>query len=156
MRNFLNSLFFFCLFCFPLKGQINLQDGIVAAFPINEGTVIDESGSNNDCNLPDGVTLIENRIGIPNSALMFDGNSYLECGPPNALDDLSIPVSLSFWYKVTEGDIGDFLPILFTDDNNGNSGNYYGFFFIFPKCTLGETATCLLFAKKKKFFYFFM
>lgn len=124
------SSFFMLLFLFVFysaKSQINLQEGIVAAFPIS-GDANDESSNNNDCNLPVGVTLTEDRFGLQNSALLFDGNSYLECGSGNGLDNLSLPVSLSFWYFIEQENIGEFLPIFFTDDNNGNTGNYYGFF----------------------------
>lgn len=113
-----------------IRCQVNLFNGIVFALPIN-GSLDDESQNGNDCDLSDGIELTEDRFGLPNSALLFEGNSYLECGIPTALDELSLPVSISFWYKVSNEDINEFLPILFTDDNIGNMGNYFGFFSFF-------------------------
>ncbi|MCB0564585.1 MAG: T9SS type A sorting domain-containing protein [Phaeodactylibacter sp.] len=111
---------------FQAFGQINLQEGIVSAFPIN-GDADDESSNENDCNIPMGVTLTEDRFGVPDGALLFDGQSFLECGPPNALDDLALPVSFSCWYLIEAEHITEFLPVFYTDDNNGDFGNYYGF-----------------------------
>ena len=110
--------------------QVNLQEGIVASFSII-GNADDESSNDNNCIIPTGVTLTEDRFGIADEALLLDGQSYLECGLPDALDGLSLPISFSFWYLVTEENINEFSPILFTDDNNGDVGNYYGFFSFF-------------------------
>ena len=114
------------LLSFQTFSQVNLQQGIVSAFPII-GNADDESSNDNNCIIPEGVTLTEDRFGVQDGALLFDGQSYLECGESNALDDLELPFSFSCWYFVETMNIDDFMPVFYTDDNNGNTGNYYGF-----------------------------
>lgn len=111
---------------FQTFSQVNLQEGIIAAWPII-GNADDESPNDHNCNIPSGVTLTEDRFGIPDNALLLDGQSYLECGEPSALDDIELPFSFSVWYFVEAVYIDDFMPVFYTDENNGDTGNYYGY-----------------------------
>lgn len=79
----------------------NLQTGVVAFYPFNNGSINDESGNNNDLTNPTTASETEDRNGNPSCAFQFNNsnNEYLTFANPIFLNDLqSGSFSISLWY----------------------------------------------------------
>jgi len=73
---------------------INLQDGLVAYYPLN-GDAKDHSGNNNDANIVGSITF---NNGVFHNAAIFDGTSHL------LIDNFYFPIStgsISMWVNVS-------------------------------------------------------
>jgi hypothetical protein len=73
-----------------------LKKGLVAYLPFN-GNSIDESGNGNHGGV-NGAVLTNDRHGNENSAYSFDGDDYIELGPMNFGDELTV----SAWVNLAE------------------------------------------------------
>jgi len=90
------------------------ENGLVAFWPFN-GDANDESGNGNSGTV-EGPTLVEDRLGNPNSAYSFDGiDDYINIGnnvkPP-------FPVTVCAWIKTNASDAGQ---IIFRNDRVDSS-----------------------------------
>lgn len=84
-----------------LNVRADLTTGLVAYYPI-DGNAKDSSGNNNDCQV-NGASIIQNRLGKPDSAYAFNGsNNYLNCGNSTNLD-ITQSITLSAWVKHRTG-----------------------------------------------------
>ena len=77
-------------------GCSSLDKGLVAYYPFN-GNAKDESGNGNDGEVK-GATPAEDRHGEKGSSYNFDGDDYIELGPMNFGDKLTI----SAWVQLKE------------------------------------------------------
>ena len=73
-----------------------VSDGLVAYYPFN-GNAKDESGNGNDGEVK-GATPAEDRHGKKGSSYNFDGDGYIELGPMNFGDELTV----SAWVNLAE------------------------------------------------------
>jgi hypothetical protein len=73
-----------------------VSDGLVAYYPFN-GNAKDESGNGNDGEV-NGATPTEDRNGEKGSSYNFDGDDYIELGPMNFGDELTV----SAWVNLVE------------------------------------------------------
>jgi gliding motility-associated-like protein len=95
-------LLFKCLLLasFPILGQVNLKNGLVACYPFNANTK-DVSGNNNNGNIIGGVSLTTDRFGKANSAYSFNGiDGYINV--PNASSLQFEQISIAMWIKATQ------------------------------------------------------
>ncbi|MDD5481811.1 MAG: LamG domain-containing protein, partial [Candidatus Shapirobacteria bacterium] len=118
-------------------------NGLVAQWNFNEtsGTSLADSSGNNktgalvnfantsgqDVNPGSGWTSNNKRWGT--GALMFDGtNDYVNIGGTGAFNTLTIPFSVDGWIYLRDGN-PNWAPIFSSDDQDTDTGNYYGFYF---------------------------
>ncbi|MEZ4803011.1 MAG: LamG domain-containing protein [Gelidibacter sp.] len=79
----------------------NLQNGVVAFYPFNNGSINDESGNNNHLNNTTTASATVDRNGNPNCAFQFNSsnNEFLTFTNPMFLNDLQDgSLSISLWY----------------------------------------------------------
>ncbi|MDX2190650.1 MAG: LamG-like jellyroll fold domain-containing protein [Bacteroidota bacterium] len=81
-----------------LRAQINLQDGLVAAYDFN-GNANDASGNSNNGSVV-GASLTFDRFGNANSAYNFNGNgNYIVVPNSSSLNQNFTTLGISFWTK---------------------------------------------------------
>jgi hypothetical protein len=86
--------------CFLIISQeVDLKKGLVAYYPFN-GNARDESGNGNNGNVS-GAVLTEDKLGKPNSAYYFNGNSYITV-PDNNSIDFNTSFSAFAWVNLDE------------------------------------------------------
>lgn len=98
----------------PSIQQINclptaLQNGVVAFYPFNNGSLHDESGNNYNLTNPTSAIPVMDRAGNPNCAFQFeaDNDEFLKYENPTFLDNLpSNNFSISFWFKSNDYSYG--------------------------------------------------
>jgi len=93
------------LISLTVKGQIDLNNGLVAYYPFN-GNVNDASGNNNH-GFNYGATLSTDRFGNPNRAYIFDGLSNYIITPVNS--GFTTQISLCAWFKTSYDNFGGIL-----------------------------------------------
>lgn len=95
----------------------NLQNGIIAFYPFNNGSLNDASPSNNNLSNPTTATMTTDRNGNSNCAYVFDNlpqsGEYLTIANPEFLNELS-DFSISIWYQPidTSRNIGSYEALL--------------------------------------------
>lgn len=80
----------------------NLQNGLIAFYPISNGDITDHSGNGYDLYNNSGNVFGADRDGNPNCALNFVAgtNQFLTYSNPVFLDNFqTLPFSISLWYK---------------------------------------------------------
>ncbi|HYV91433.1 MAG TPA: LamG-like jellyroll fold domain-containing protein [Chitinophagales bacterium] len=86
-----------CLFTTTLFSQVNLSNGLVAEYPLNND-FLDYSGNGNNGVLVGGSgNFVTDRNGVANSAYYFDGYTYIDCGNGPSLNQFQSGLSISFW-----------------------------------------------------------
>ena len=108
-----------------VKGQVNLNNGLVAYYPFN-GNVNDASGNNNN-GFNYGATLTTDRFGNLNRAYAFNGTSNYIVTPINS--GFTTQISLCAWFKKSYNNYGgiicsrtaNYLANDLTSDANGNA-----------------------------------
>jgi hypothetical protein len=87
----------------------NLQNGVIAFYPFNDGSLLDESPNNNNFTNPTGATPSEDRNGNANCCFIFDNSQQEEAylTTPNTvfLNGLDA-FSISIWYQPLNNSIG--------------------------------------------------
>ncbi|WP_040252078.1 LamG domain-containing protein [Psychroserpens mesophilus] len=89
-----------------------LQNGVVAFYPFNNGSINDESGNSNNLINTTSASATADRNGNMNCAFSFisSNNEFLKFTNPTFLDDLPANgISISFWYKSNNQDNGVFI-----------------------------------------------
>ncbi|HEX8563365.1 MAG TPA: LamG domain-containing protein [Flavobacterium sp.] len=80
----------------------NLQNGVVAFYPFNNGSLLDAWG-NNDLSNPTSAVPGTDRTGNESCAYSFNSSQYLECDTSTFLDNLpSTQFSISLWHNSFE------------------------------------------------------
>ncbi len=103
--------------CIP----INAQTGVIAFYPFNNGSLLDESSGSTDLTNPTAATPTTDRNGNANCAYLFDGRQpteqFLTTTATTVLDGLDA-FSVSLWYQPidTTRDGGDFELLLSRGD----------------------------------------
>ena len=95
-----------------------LQNGVVAFYPFNNGSLDDVSGNNYNLTNTTSATSGMDRAGNPNCAYQFNhsNNEFLKYINPTFLDNLPVNnLSISFWYKSND-DIGGYGMFICRDD----------------------------------------
>jgi len=87
----------------------NLQNGVIAFYPFNDGSLDDESSNNNSFTNPTDASPTVDRNGNTNCAYMFDNSQqveeYLTTSNSDFLDELD-GFSISAWYQPLNTTIG--------------------------------------------------
>ncbi|MEL6628593.1 MAG: LamG-like jellyroll fold domain-containing protein [Bacteroidota bacterium] len=119
MKHLISSLILGVLLCMSSFAQINIQNGLIAHYPLN-GNANDVSGNGNN-GTPNGVTSTTDRNGNVNSAYSFDGTDDFISLLNNQNFQPQLPVSISAWIRPTAtGDLG---PIFSNEDTENQ---YFG------------------------------
>ncbi|MFN3916687.1 MAG: LamG-like jellyroll fold domain-containing protein [Flavobacteriales bacterium] len=93
---------------FQLKAQINLNNGLVAFYPLN-GNTTDISGNGNNGTPSGNTTYIADRFGNPNSAISFGGTGSpgKVTIPHSASLNFSAGATFTFWARISSN-VGTF------------------------------------------------
>lgn len=88
----------------------NLQNGLIAFYSFGNGSLNDSSGNNYNLSNSTSASSGMDRAGNTNCAFNFNGSDFLEYVNPTFMDDLpSTNMSISFWYKADDQDLGVFI-----------------------------------------------
>jgi len=107
---------FLLLFSFlSTYSQVNLQDSLVAHYPLN-GNALDISGNGNH-GTANGATLTTDRFGTPNSAYLFDGVDDFIDLLANQKFKPQLPVTISAWIELRSYDLNMVFKNEFVENN---------------------------------------
>ncbi|MBI1344177.1 MAG: T9SS type B sorting domain-containing protein [Terrimonas sp.] len=126
MKFFLTFSLF--LFFSPIFSQVNLNQGLVAYYPLN-GNANDASGNGNTGVLQNGLSFINDKYGNPNSAAYFDGiDDYIAIADNGSF---STPVfSIALWFKSESSALQNLIGKRNYNPNPGQT--QYQFFINYP------------------------
>lgn len=109
-----------------LLGQVDLNEGLVAYYPVNGG-VFDETAYGNDPNLANAL-LSQDRFGVLEGALLFDGTSNFVSIPsrPQNNFNFNTPFSIAFWVNIpiAQSNIGTSVNDIFSKWDGNESSPY--------------------------------
>jgi len=102
--------------CFPRE----LENGLIAFYPFENGSLLDQSGNMNDLINPTGALTTEDRLGNSGCAFEFimANEEYLVCENPIFLDNLT-QISISLWYQSSPlGNPGSLVGVVLRGDSS--------------------------------------
>jgi len=115
-------IFIFIFYCNPIISQ-DVSEGLLTEYHFN-GTTNDSSENGFDA-INNGALYTQDRFGVSNSAILFDGiNDYLEL--PNVSDlKPQLPISFSFWIRYDSNSSTDRDVFNTSFEEDRNTGVYF-------------------------------